>query len=498
MASNNQRMNTPPGPSTASAQDAANQALLARLDPSHPRYIGPGYTGGIGPDGKATLLLVNPQVQEEWRAAQARTQGAGGTGQPAVPTLDDLDRAVNGTPQPQRPLMTQGQAFGLLGNQGGFSDLRGASSAVVSPASRAAVQAQTAPLVPARSAGAPGGAQPTSANPEAVGPAEVDRAKIDELLGNVSRATSGIMGLAGTQAQFSEAQAQLQEGLAQSQAQALSTARSGNRRDAASLGARALQTGSELAGQATRSAAILRAQEETQERQLRLDAFKAAGDLGLNAGALEIDMNRLNMTAATEYLNQLFATNRLNLQLDEAEAQRVTNFIRDMALIEKDYHALTLQEQAAIRDDLTRRHGINANTALGFAQLEAQGEVNWAQMGANFLMGVGSGAASAGMTALLSDRRTKTDIREGAPEEELEELLSVARPHVYRYTGERGKAGDNLGIMGQDLRRTRLGRSMVDSTSDGTLIVDGGKLAGAAFAAASAIHDKLKALEARI
>lgn len=482
-----------------SAQQAANAALRARLDPSHPDYLGPGYSAFTDPTGAVVMKITNPQAQAEWEANKSRMAANGGQAQPAVPTLQDMQNAVAGPPQPAAPLTIQQRFAAAPGaGAGGFVQL-GAPARPMAAAQPAAPQLSSFAAIPMAQPGQPGSTVPTSANPEAAGgPAEIDRSKIDSLLGNVSKATSGVMALANSENQFSQAQAQLGLGLGQAQSQSLSLARSGNRRDAAANVGRALQVNSEMAGEATRSSALLRAQEEDAARRLKLDAFKTAGDLGLNAGALELDAERIDMATATNYLNQLFETNRLNLQLDEAEAARVTNFIRDMALIEKDYHALSLQEQAAIRDDLTRRYGISENTKLGLEQLDRQGEVNWGQMGAQFLMGLGSGAASAGMGALVaSDRRLKTDIKD-TTDEELEELLSTFKSQTYTYTGKRGEQGRQFGGMAQDLKRSKLGAAMVHETSDGTMLVDGGKAGMAALSTVSKVYDKLKQLEASL
>ncbi len=494
------RMNRPaPAPS---GQQVANEALRARLDPSSPSYAGPGYAAFPDATGALVLKMTNPQLQAEWQANQSRIQSTG-QAQPTVPTLQDMQNAVNGPAAPAAPLSIA-QRFAAnpgVGNSG-FVQMGGAPrpaiASVAQPASPFAQMGAFAPM-PGAAAGAPLSTTPTSANPEAAGgPAEIDRSKIDALLGNVSKATSGVMGLANSHDQFSAAQAQLGLGLGAAQDQSLSIARSGNRRDAAANVGRALQANSEMAGEATRSSALLRAQEEDANKRLKLDAFKTAGDLGLNASALELDAERIDMTSATNYLNQLFETNRLNLQLDEAEAGRVTNFIRDMALIEKDYHALSLQEQAAIRDDLTRRYGISEQTKLGLEQLDRQGEVNWGQMGAQFLMGVGSGAASAGMTALVaSDRRLKTDIAD-TTDDELEELLASVKSQTYTYRGERAAQGKQFGLMAQDLKRSRVGAGMVHETSDGTMLVDGGKAGMAALSGVSKVYDKLKQLEASL
>lgn len=483
---------------TKTGQQAANEALRARLDPSHPNYLGPGYSAFTDATGAVVMKITNPQLQAEWQANQSRIATTGQSA-PTVPTLQDMQAAVAGPPQPVAPLSIQ-QRFAAAPagtGAGGFVQLGAPARPMTSTAAVAPQLSQFAPI-PMAQPGQPGSTVPTSANPEAAGgPAEIDRSKIDALLGNVSKATSGVMALANSENQFSQAQAQLGLGLGQAQSQSLSLARSGNRRDAAANVGRALQTNSEMAGEATRSSALLRAQEEDAARRLKLDAFKTAGDLGLNASALELDAERIDMATATNYLNQLFETNRLGMQLDEAEAARVTNFIRDMALIEKDYHALSIQEQAAIRDDLTRRYGISEQTKLGLEQLDRQGEVNWGQMGAQFLMGVGSGAAGAGMTALVSDRRLKTDI-EDTTDEQLEELLTTVRSQTYNYTGARGAQGRQFGLMAQDLKRSKLGAGMVDETSDGTMVVNGGKAGAAALSAVSKVYDKLKQLEANL
>jgi hypothetical protein len=228
------------------------------------------------------------------------------------------------------------------------------------------------------------------------GPAEVDRARIDALLGNASKATSGLMSLGQRDLQFSAAQAQLRQGLDQGQRQALSLARSGSRRDRAANEARAIQAGTELAAQTGQTAAGLRATEEAAQQQIRLDAYKAAGDLGLNAGALDLNVQQLDMNAATNFLNQLFARENLQLQIDQQEAERVTNFVRDMALIERDYYTLSVQERQAVREDLTRRYGIDQQTALALEQLDRSDDINWGQMAVAGLGGLITGSAQVG------------------------------------------------------------------------------------------------------
>ncbi len=482
-----------------SPQERANQAMLARLDPNSPNYLGPGWQRGPDVDGAVTLQRsTDPgkvQAQNQWEIGATMPQ-------PAIPTLADLNAAVaGGSTQPAAPLTIQ-QQFDLAAARTANSPTApvipvSTNRMQLSPSSRAAIDARSAdffagaPGAPAANGTLPG--NPTSANPEAGGPAEVDRSRIDALLGNVSRATSGLAGLANLDQEFSMARAQLAQGLDQGLSQNLALARSGNRRDAAALGARAIQSNTEMAAQNTQAAAMLRAQEEEATRRLKLDAFKAAGDLGLNSAALEVDVNRLNMGAATDYLNQLFETNRLNLQLDEAEAARITNFVRDMALVAKDYYALGLAERASVRDDLTRRYGISEQAKVALEQLDAQPGF-WEQAALGLIGGAGQGGTAALTTFALSDARTKEDVSD-TTDDELEDLLSSVRSQSYVYKGARSSMGRQVGLMAQDLKRSKVGRSMVDETSDGTLVVDGARAGLTALSAVSKVYDKLRALE---
>lgn len=478
----------------------ANASLIASVtDPNAPNYRGPGWeVKGYDDNGAVKVgRSADPGKQQAQNAFEVQTQMPA---QPAVPTLATLDAAVN---QPAQPVaLTPQQQFqnaALPASTGFQQNTLSRTPQTLTPGSQGALAGRSQALFagmpnlnPGTSA-LPG--NPTSQNPEAGGPASVDRTRIDALLGNVSKATSGLAGLAATEDQFSMGQAQLAQGLAQGQANTLALARGGNRRDAAGLGARALQVNSEMAGEATRSSALLRAQEEDQNKRLKLDAYKAAGDLGLNTAALEVDVNNLDMTAATSYLNNLFETNRLGLQLDEAEAARVTNFIRDMALVEKDYYAMSLAERASFRDDLTRRYGISESTKLGLEQLDKSDDLNWNQLAVGFVSGAAQGGTGALMA--LSDERMKTEIAD-TTDAEFEELVSKFPSKTYTYKGKRAEKGKQFGGMAQALLESELGRGMVDSTSDGTFMVDGGKAGMAALSGLSKVWSKLKELEAAL
>lgn len=385
-----------------------------------------------------------------------------------------------------------------------------ASTAPVDPsAAAAAAAAQGARDAAARgqdpSAGATQAARQATGQPApeppgtstTSGPPVVDRERVDSILSQINEIGGYLKSIGLSDAEFSAAAAQLQLGLDRAQQQSLTLARSGNRRDRAANERLAIMQNAQMANEATRSAALLRAEEEEANRRIKLDAFTRAGELGLNAGALDLDAQQLDMQAATTYLNNLFERERLGMQLDQAEAERVTNFIRDMSLIAKDYYALNLQERQAIRDDLTRRYGITEQTRLGLEQLDSQPGF-WEQAALGLIGGAGQGATMAiGAKVLgVSDERAKTAIRD-TTEEELEELLAATKSSTYEYRDPSDGKGRFMSDMAQDLQKSELGRSLVVDDG-GKLKVDGVRAGMTALSALGMVHNRLKALEEAI
>jgi hypothetical protein len=344
------------------------------------------------------------------------------------------------------------------------------------------------PTDPLANGGAPP-AESQAAPPVADGPAEVDRTRIDQILAGVSEVGSYLKAIGLSTDQYSAAQAQLQIALEQAQTQALQLARSGNRRGRAGAERQAAYQQTQLQTDASRSAALLRAEEEEKNKQIKIDAFTRAGEMGLNAGALDLDVQNLDMQAATNYLNQLFEDHRLGLQLDQQEAERVTNFVRDMALIAKDYYALNLQEKQSVRDDLTRRYGISEEVRVALAKLDA--EPGFFEKAALGMVEGGSGALAT--FALASDVTAKEGFADG--ERELDELLSNVSAQTWQYKDEKHGVGRFTGPMAQELQKSAIGKSMVARGDDGYLHVDGGRAGLAALSGLSLVYDKLKQLE---
>lgn len=487
------RMNQP---RTKSAQEKANDALKARLDPSHPNYIGPGYAA-FDDNGQTVLRLVDPGANQLWKSQQANQASAAAANTRTNDLVGQVPGAADFTPAAPKTLEQRFQEVGGVGSSGFTPITTTTRRDVVSNRPAYPTDPRFQVQLPSTTG------ESTSGVPGDDGPAELDRTRIDDILTRVNRANSGIMGIAESRDQFSEGQAQLALGLQQAQRQALSIARSGNRRDSAALSARALQTNAEQAAEATRSSALLRAQEEDAERRLRLDAYKAAGDLGLNTSALELDAGRLNMESATNYLNQLFENKRLGLTLDQREAERMTNAIRDMALIGVELQKLDQNERLAIMDDITKRYGISEQTRAVMAQLDAQPGF-WEQAALGLIGGAAQGGSSALATfALTSDKDKKyktsdANAKSGASEatEDLESMLEAIGAKTWEYKDpEKDGAGRFAGPMYQDLAKTKVGKTLLAPQPNGEKKVDGARAGLTALAGLAMVFDRIKELE---
>jgi hypothetical protein len=95
---------------------------------------------------------------------------------------------------------------------------------------------------------------------------------------------------------------------------------------------------------------------------------------------------------------------------------------------------------------------------------------------------------------MASDSRLKKDIKGG--DRDADALLKALRAKSYRYKDERHGEGTQLGILAQDLQKTKIGRQAVIET-DGGLMVHGAKLAGALAATLPGLDKRLAKIEGK-
>lgn len=111
-----------------------------------------------------------------------------------------------------------------------------------------------------------------------------------------------------------------------------------------------------------------------------------------------------------------------------------------------------------------------ANNAIGLGNANAAAHMNASNMQNNLLT---QGVSTAAMA--FSDERLKTEI-EPISKEDLDELRKTIKPYIYKYTSEDYGKGEWVGVMAQDLEKTKLGKSLVVENEDGFKMVDLGKV----------------------
>lgn len=94
----------------------------------------------------------------------------------------------------------------------------------------------------------------------------------------------------------------------------------------------------------------------------------------------------------------------------------------------------------------------------------------------------------------MSDRRLKSGIADG--EAEADKLLKGLKAYTYRYNDEKHGKGERVGIMAQDLERTKAGRQAVIETPEGKAI-HGAHLAAALAATLPGIDKRIARLEGK-
>jgi len=247
----------------------------------------------------------------------------------------------------------------------------------------------------------------------------VNRQKIDQILGGLSSYQNKIEDLAGDNTGLSVAEAQLKKAtdLANiqagidteaSQRSALGAARSMRNRGDRALGERQAIGESAFIGQeAARTAALRRAQNEgdlaalrateaDSDRRFRMDALAKAADLGLNRSALEVDISKTNLDSATNWINQQFNQLGIDKQINQDQAQSLLGFTRDMAAIQQQYDALSVQDQQATDALMMQKYGIDQQTMVALKEIKEKGKFHWDQVLAGVAGGVGT-AATAGI-----------------------------------------------------------------------------------------------------
>jgi hypothetical protein len=420
----------------------------AMLDPSSPNYVGPGYEdqGKTDAEGRRVLTLVNKDANDKYWAQDAARKAFESTVAPPPSTPDLVSQAAGMAGLNQRPAVSNEQLAGSRGVTGSaFGSVAPRGTMVSAPATPGVYGSTATPeqatadkLKSVNAAGAPGtagaGALPSPATtppgtdtspytaPGAEAP-KVDRTAVNAALAPVNQIGGRLLSEATQNASAGLAEAQLRESTARARSAALGAARSGNRRDRVALEREAIGEGAFLEQEAGRQAAALRAQEELQNRQFRVDTLAKAGELGLNVAAYEVDLSKANLASAnswvSEQFRQLGLDKQLNTQvllekmglaeqryatdtqaglqqqqLQEQRFESILGFTRDMAAIQLQYDQLSVEDQNEVDRLLMQKYGIDQQAMVALKQIKESGRFRWDQVLAGMAGGFGMGVTA--------------------------------------------------------------------------------------------------------
>ncbi|MGZ3770059.1 MAG: tail fiber domain-containing protein [Bdellovibrio sp.] len=207
--------------------------------------------------------------------------------------------------------------------------------------------------------------------------------------------------------------------------------------------------------------------------QFRLDE----GNKAINAAAAARGMGNsgATMKALTQY-GQDYASGEYQKAYDRFNNDKNTQFNRFSTLAGIGQNASNNLAGAAG----TYGSNISNNiTGLGNAQASAQiGKGNQqtgfiGQLYQNLGTGVGmaGGKGGGGAGALFSDERLKTNI-EPVSKEDLDEMKKHLKAYAFNYVSDDFGKGDWIGIMAQDLEKSKLGKTLVVENEKGQKMID--------------------------
>lgn len=361
-------------------------------DPNSPAYRGPGYDLTTDNNGNS---VARPSSDPIRKAAQLQWETSQGTGQglaaaPADPNAAPADivaqtrqqLGLNPATTPAQNVVSAGAAPGQATPTSTFT--RGTAGTAPAMGSPATPQSNGA----FQSTPTSNPSQPPASAPK------VDTSASDKSVAGVNNTINQLLQLANTSPETSAAQAQLQKAdqlaklravdeLRNNQDAALGAARSSrNREDQALLERQGVGTSAYLGTKAQNqdvlreaelegNQAILRANEDTADKNARAAMLAKAGDLGLNVAALQVDVSKADLTSANNYINDQFQQLGIDKQVGAQEMGQVLQFSQAMSAIKYDYDKMSDADQQHTLDLMMTQYGIDSNTQVAMKQIAA-------------------------------------------------------------------------------------------------------------------------------
>jgi hypothetical protein len=159
----------------------------------------------------------------------------------------------------------------------------------------------------------------------------------------------------------------------------------------------------------------------------------------------------------------------------------------------QDLNALDQQLRAMGMQDQTRLAYLAQLTGMDAMQLNAYNQAN-AQSAQGHIGPLIAAGGQVGAALAMSDERVKEQIEDAS--NEVDEALEALLPKAYVYKDAKHGKGRRVGIMAQDLERSRAGSHVVTEVADGKAI-DLSKATSLALASVSRLHHRLRKLEGK-
>jgi hypothetical protein len=159
----------------------------------------------------------------------------------------------------------------------------------------------------------------------------------------------------------------------------------------------------------------------------------------------------------------------------------------------QDLNALDQQLRAMGMQDQTRLAYLSQLTGMDAMQLQAYNQAN-AQSAPGHIGPLIAAGGQVGAALAMSDERVKEQIEDAS--NEVDDALEALLPKAYVYKDAKHGKGRRVGIMAQDLERSRAGSHVVTEVADGKAI-DLSKATSLALASVSRLHHRLRKLEGK-
>lgn len=180
----------------------------------------------------------------------------------------------------------------------------------------------------------------------------------------------------------------------------------------------------------------------------------AAARGGLNSGRTLKELTRYSQGVASDEFNNAY--NRFN-----ADRDRRFNRLSSLAGVGQTANS----QVAQAGQNYANAYGQNVTGAANAQAAAAMGQAQ--QRNQMISSGVGMGTAA----LMFSDERVKTDIHP-VSKEDLAEMSAHLKAYCFKYADESFGKGEWVGVMAQDLEKSKLGRTLIVEDENGMKQVD--------------------------